>query len=373
MKIKLLTILICSVASSAVFASCSGRPVGETEQQTEPAVTTSETTAEETYEFIFDTPTPTPEPTPGPDTVAPFFMNINRDAWVALGEEFDINSFVSYIDNVDSDVDLVVDGAINTSQTGSYPLTLTITDDEGNSTSDSINVTVYEPSDPGSGDGNTGTTTANATAFADFMAAYPGDSVHYGIDVSKWQGSIDWQQVADAGCEFAFIRAGWSSGGEFHEDEYFEANMAGANAAGIPVGVYVYTTDNTEEDVIALADLMCDLVADYQVDLPIVFDWENFFSNFQKYKLSIIDINNLYDAFEAEVESRGYSSMIYGSKFIFDIIWDDDIENVWLAHYTSQTDYDGNYAFWQQSCTGSVPGIDAYVDMNLCFGNLPTG
>ena len=149
--------------------------------------------------------------------------------------------------------------------------------------------------------------------------------------------------------------------------------MEGATAAGIPIGIYVYTTDNTVEDVTALADLICDMADGYNVVLPIVFDWENFFSGFQKYHLSIADMNVLYHAFDDQVRSRGYSSMLYGSKFIFEIIWDDDILNVWLAHYTSQTDYAGFYRIWQQSCTGTIPGIDAYVDMDLYYGDLPGG
>lgn len=369
MKKKLFIGSICFVLGTALLASCSAEPAETTAPV--PETTQTQAPAETALAPIIATSTPTPEPTPEVDVTAPFFVNINRDAWVALNDEFDINNYVSYIDNMDDEVELIIDGGINTTQTGSYPLNLTIIDDEGNSTSDYVNVTVYEPVDTGSGGDNTGTSTTNATAFADFMAAYPGDNVHYGIDVSKWQGAINWQQVADAGCEFAFIRAGWSSAGEFHEDEYFRTNMEGANAAGITIGVYVYTTDNTPEDITALADHMCDLVSEYQVDLPIVFDWENFFSNFQKYKLSIRSINDLYDIFEEEIQARGYTSMIYGSKFIFDIIWDDDIENVWLAHYTTQTDYTGNYSYWQQSCTGTIPGIDAYVDMDLFYGELP--
>ena len=149
--------------------------------------------------------------------------------------------------------------------------------------------------------------------------------------------------------------------------------MEGASAAGIKIGVYVYTSDNEIEDVEALADTICDLVEGYDVDLPIVFDWENFYSNFQKYSLSIDDLNDLYRAFEDRVEERGLTSTLYASKFVLEIIWDDDITSVWLAHYTSQTDYAGSYGIWQQSCTGSIPGIDAYVDMDLFYGDLPGG
>ncbi len=341
---------------------------GQTEaEETEPAEMT-ETSSSPTPE-----PTATPEPTPDVDTTAPFFINIIRDAYLTAGDEFNIDKFISYIDDRDSEIDLVVSGSVDPSVTGSYPLSLTITDDAGNQTSDQITVHVVAPQEGGDPGDYTATSTSNATPFSDFCGTYEGDSIHYGIDVSKWQGSIDWEQVASAGCEFAFIRAGWSSQGQFHEDEFFVANVTGAKAAGIAVGVYVYTTDNTVEDVQALADTMCDLVDGYDIELPIVFDWENFFDGFQKYRLSISDVNDLYRAFRERVRERGYNSMLYASKFILDVIWEDEFVEVWLAHYTANTDYQGIYRVWQQSCTGSVPGIDAYVDMDLYYGTLPGG
>lgn len=368
MKKKILITLTVSVMAFAFFSSCSDRDIVETTVQTEPTQTEPVLAP-----ILAPTPTDTPTPTPAGDTTSPFFININRDAWLPVGSEFNINDYVSYIDDLDSEIDLQITGTVDPTTIGSYHLDLLITDDWGNTATDSINVTVYQPVDTGDSGNNTGTTTENATPFESFVAAYPGENIHYGIDVSKWQGAIDWNQVAAAGCEFAFIRAGWSSEGEFHEDEYFRTNMEGAQGAGIPIGVYVYTTDNTPDQVTALADTICGICSDYNVQLPIVFDWENFFSNFQKYNLSIADINDLYDVFEAQVESNGMTSMLYGSKFIMDVIWDDDIESVWLAHYTSQTDYTGPFAVWQQSCQGTIPGIDAYVDMDLYYGTLPGG
>lgn len=371
MNKKILFVSIVAVLALASLTSCIAG--NEDVSGTVPVETSAATPTPTPDPTPTNTPTPTPTPEPEADTSSPFFININRDAWLPVGSEFNIDDYVSYIDDLDADIDLVISGEVDTSVTGSYNLDLTITDDWGNTSADSITVTVYQPVESGDSGNNTAVTTENATPFESFVASYPGENVHYGIDVSKWQGAIDWSQVAAAGCEFAFVRAGWSSEGEFHEDEYFRSNMEGAAAAGIPVGVYVYTTDNTEEQVTLLADTVCDLCADYNVALPIVFDWENFFNSFQKYGLSISDINDLYDSFEAQVQSRGMTSMLYGSKFIMEVIWDDDIEHVWLAHFTSQTDYAGPYAVWQQSCTGTIPGIDAYVDMDLYYGDLPGG
>lgn len=374
MKKKILITYLLLIGAAAAVCSCS-RTNDSQPSETEPAaVSETSATAIETLETTEPSIETTVETEPEEDVTAPFFMNINREVYVTQNNEFDINEYISYIDDHDSDVELTVDGYVDMSTLGTYYLDLCITDDAGNSKTDSMSVTVVAPVEPGSEpDYPAGNTTDYATSFETFMNSYPGDDVHYGIDVSHWQGAIDWQQVADAGCEFVIIRAGWSSGGEFHLDDYFNANIEGASAVGLHIGVYVYTTDNTIEDVEALADTICDMTEGYNVDMPIVFDWENFFNNFQRYSLSIDDINDLYLAFEQRVESRGLTSTLYASKFVLEVIWDDSIEPVWLAHYTSQTDYAGLYNMWQQSCTGSIPGIDAYVDMDLFYGDLPGG
>ncbi len=378
MKKKIFISFISAVLSVTVLCCCvQGRGASEPGDGYDIDVTETEAVPVETEE-TFETAEPTEETTaetePVVDVAAPFFMNISRDVYVTVGNEFDVNNYISYIDDHDSDVDLEIEGSVDMATAGTYHLNLFITDDAGNSANDQITVYVSEPVEPGATQAYTGGyTTDDATSFETFMNSYQGSEVHYGIDVSHWQGNIDWNTVAASGCEFAIIRAGWSSAGEFHQDDYFVSNMEGATAAGIPVGVYVYTSDNEIEAVENLADLICDLTADYDVDLPIVFDWENFYDNFQKYGLSIDDLNALYRAFDARVEARGMTSMLYASKFVLEIIWDDYAENVWLAHYTSQTDYSGNYVMWQQSCTGSIPGIDAYVDMDLLYGELPGG
>ena len=138
MKKKILItiiILLCALIAVEIAATASSRNVGVGDEDSEftPDMLT-ETTAE-TASLPTETPTPTPIPEPEPDTTAPFFMNINRDAWVAVGNEFNINDFVSYIDNIDSDVELDISGYVDTSVTGTYHLDLTITDDEGNSCS----------------------------------------------------------------------------------------------------------------------------------------------------------------------------------------------------------------------------------------------
>jgi len=373
MNKKFFTTLIIVIGLSAGFAACAKMPVQTTaSSETEVEITEETTvitepssTTVQLAPIIVDTPTPYPYV----DNVAPFFLKITRNPSITVGDEFSIDDYISYIDNIDSEVTLTIDGSVDNSEIGSYPLSLRIEDDDGNYTTDSITVSVVAPVEPGSGGGG-GSYTYDTTAFSDFISAYPGDNVHYGIDVSVWQGDIDFEEVADSGCEFVFIRAGRSSGGEFTEDDYFRSNIAGATEAGLHVGVYVYSSDNSIEAVETLADRMIEMTEGYNVDLPIVFDWEAF-GRFQQFSMSISDLNDLYSVFENRLEAQGRNAMLYSSKYYLDVVWTEEGTNVWLAHYTGHTDYDGEFVVWQQSCTGRIPGINADVDLDLWYGDFP--
>lgn len=369
MNKKYFIIGILTLALIANICGCVKKPI-ETEievLETETSAITEATVAL-TTPVLAPTIVATPTPYPYVDTTSPFFLKITRSPSITVGDEFDIQDYISYIDNTDPEVTLTVEGSVDSSVIGSYPLSLRIEDDNGNYTDDSITVNVVAPVEPGEGDSNS--YTYETTSFEEFISRYPEDDVHYGIDVSVWQGDIDFNQVAASGCEFVFIRAGRSSNGEFTEDEYFRSNIEKATAAGLHVGVYVYSSDNSIEAVEALADRMVEMTAGYDVDLPFVFDWEAF-GRFQQFNMSIVDLNNLYSAFDNRLEALGRQSMLYSSKYYLEVVWNEEEANVWLAHYTGQTDYSGNYLVWQQSCTGRINGINADVDMDLWYGDFP--
>ena len=106
---------------------------------------------------------------------------------------------------------------------------------------------------------------------------------------------------------------------------------------------------------------------DVELELPIVFDWENF-GKFQNYEMSFRDLNKLYDVFEKEVTSRGYKSMLYGSSYYLRTLWKHlDTRPVWLAVYADWPTYQYPYEFWQVSDHGTIDGIDGYVDFNIQF------
>ena len=103
-----------------------------------------------------------------------------------------------------------------------------------------------------------------------------------------------------------------------------------------------------------------------QIDLPVAFDWESWW-NFQKYKMSIVDINNLFYEFADIMAQNGYKTILYASKYYLEIIWDPAGYDVWLAHYGKQTSYEGDYSIWQTGSIGRIDGCSEDVDTDILF------
>ena len=179
---------------------------------------------------------------------------------------------------------------------------------------------------------------------------------------------MDFDAVKAAGCDFAIIRIGYSKDGEITFDDRFDQNYERAKAAGIRTGIYLYSYDNTEKDVRSAADQIAEKLGENASDLPVVFDWEDF-GRFQTYKMSLTDLNRLYDAFADELASGGYDCMLYSSKNYLEKIWTDtDTRPVWLAQYAEKPDYKGPYRIWQASSIGRIAGISGDVDINVFNG-----
>ncbi len=293
------------------------------------------------------------------DTTPPLLLNGGYGAEVELGEVFDLDEHVGYADNHDPAPVLTYTGNVDTSVCGSYPLTATVTDASGNATSWELTIHVVEEIVPPADN-------YARLQFSDFLTAYAGENRRFGIDVSKWQGDIDFEAVKAAGCSFVIMRMGYFY--DTHEmDAWYLSNMEEARAAGLDVGVYIYTTANTEEEVIANAAWLAENLNGMALDFPVVFDWESF-SHFQQYGMSIHDLNGYFELFADEMEGYGYDAMLYGSKNYLNNFWYDHAEHpVWLAHYTSETDYEGDYILWQMSSRGRIDGITGDVDLNILY------
>ena len=294
------------------------------------------------------------------DSIPPLKIWSPGTAVVERGAEFDINEIIAYGDNADPTPLLSVDGEVNMEKNGKYPLHVKVTDSSGNVTEWDLDVEVAD-SLPYYEDNS------ERTGFSDFRSAYKGNGRSFGIDVSAWQDDIDFKAVKKAGCEFVIIRIGYTSDGDIHIDKTFYNNMQRAKAAGLKIGVYLYSTDITEELVRSSADWIIKTLAGANLDFPVAFDWEDF-GNFQNYGISFYELNKLYDAFADEISQAGYGCMLYGSKNYLEQVWDKtDVRPVWLAHYTEKTDYKGPYMLWQASCTGRISGISGDVDMDVLY------
>lgn len=191
----------------------------------------------------------------------------------------------------------------------------------------------------------------------------------YGIDVSKWQGNIDWNQVKTS-ASFAIIRAGFrgSSTGALAEDPKAGANIKGAKEAGLKVGLYFYSIAMNEAQAVEEASLAVAIANNYGgVSLPIYIDMEDS----KQTGLSTAERDAIVMAFCRTVQSAGYSAGVYANKnwmtnYLTPSSYPGNI-SIWIARYNDTLGYDGRYDIWQYTSKGSVPGISGNVDMNISY------
>ena len=200
-----------------------------------------------------------------------------------------------------------------------------------------------------------------------------GQTLYTGIDVSTYQRTIDWEKVKNDGVEFAIIRVGYRgySAGNVHYDTRAVQNMEGANAAGVPIGVYFFSQAITEEEAREEADFLINAVAGYKIDLPLILDYEyaGDIGRMEAATLSKEEETAIVNAFADRVREAGYTPMVYANKYMLNATLNKNDLNcaVWLAHYTYDTTYTGEYEFWQCASDGHVDGITGNVDLDFWY------
>lgn len=228
-------------------------------------------------------------------------------------------------------------------------------------------------------------------AFSTVSEAYGEDRTHAsqfrncyiynGIDVSTWNGNIDWNAVKASGIDFAFIKVGGrgygSSGGLYHDSKAVQ-NIRGAKAAGIKIGVYMFSQAITEAEAAQEAQYAIDFLRTngFSIDLPLVMDYEYASGTATGGRLLQANLTkeqatNVCMAFCSYAVTRGYTPMVYANKTMLT----NSIDGrkiaasypVWLAQYNTRATYTGAYSYWQYSSTGTVPGIAGNVDMNFYY------
>ena len=192
-----------------------------------------------------------------------------------------------------------------------------------------------------------------------------------GIDVSKYQGNIDWGAVAASGINFAIIRVGYrgSSSGALVQDPYFKKNISGATKAGIKVGLYFFTQAVNEAEAVEEASMAMSLASGYKVTYPIFIDTESA-SGGRANGLSKSTRTAVVKAFCQTIRNGGYKAGVYASKSWYANQLNASALNgycIWVAQYNSSCTYSGKYDMWQYSSKGSVSGIKGNVDMNISY------
>ena len=213
-----------------------------------------------------------------------------------------------------------------------------------------------------------------------------------GIDVSKWnsQGKknpIDWVKVKESGVKFVIIRAGYrgQTTAKIYADPYFEEHIEGALAAGLQVGVYFYSQAITEEEALEEASFLLSVIEGYKLTYPVCFDWEPVSgSRARDAKLSKKEASAVARKFLSTIEGYGYEAMLYSYHSAIKDYFNTELVNdykVWMARYLNMYKENGReyevgdtlpeanypYQMWQYTDTGTVPGIEGWVDMNVSF------
>ena len=191
-----------------------------------------------------------------------------------------------------------------------------------------------------------------------------------GIDISVWQGNINWEKVKSAGIEFAMLRCGFGKNSH-QKDTQFETNYKNAKAAGVPVGVYHYSYATSVADAEKEADFCLSLLKGKQFEYPIAFDIEDKIQRDLGKEL----ISKIIVAFCEKVEKAGYYVCIYANKdWLVNRIdtYCKTRYDVWIAEWTKKPTYNGQFGLWQYSSKGNVNGISGNVDMNIAYKDYPS-
>lgn len=197
------------------------------------------------------------------------------------------------------------------------------------------------------------------------LASFPG------VDVSAYQGDIDWQAVADSGIYFAFIRLGYRGygSGKLVEDSYAKQNLAGAYNAGLKVGAYFFSQALNQQEVDEEIEFMLEVLGEQYLEMPIILDWEIPAPDART--SGVMDARTLTDLqlyFCGIMKEKGYQPMVYFNwNQSENLYYLSDMEEYpfWLAYYNDRMTYPWHVEFWQYSDHGTVPGISGPVDMNV--------
>lgn len=301
------------------------------------------------------------------DNTPPVFISAATFRTIKKGDDYYPCDEIVFGDNYDRKPTCSIEGEYDLTVSNNYNVLYVIKDSSNNETKKKLTISVVDAIAPFSNS----KPSSKTLPIADVINEKKNDNTMIGIDVSRWQENIDFERVKAAGVEFVIMRMGINSDidKDISMDTYFKQNIEGARNAGLKVGVYIYSAATNPTVALEHAKWTIQALDGEVLDFPIAFDWENW-SKFRKYEISIHDLDETFEAFAHELKSNGYDTMLYSSKFYLENIWSNKNKlPVWLAHYTNETNYQGDYFLWQMSNVGRVDGIKGNVDIDILYKN----
>lgn len=295
--------------------------------------------------------------------VTPPTILVNEEYTVTKGYTKKIEDEILCADDYDDDISCNLTGSYNLDEIGSYPLTLTATDNSNNITTKNFTLNVIEENSS-----KDKTEEESYVSYEDIYKKYKTDNTLIGVDISRWQKEVDFKKLKENNVEFVILKVGGQSKikGKMKLDPNFKTNIENALKENLKVGIYFYSYAKTTKEAKKQAEFVLEAIKDYNIELPIAFDWENW-NNYNDFNLSFNSLNNIAKAFNSEIEENGYKSLLYSSEYYLNTIWfSEDYDNIWLANYGKVT-YQGEYDIWQLCSDGKVEGIDTYVDIDIMY------
>lgn len=265
-------------------------------------------------------------------------------------------------DNYDDLPTCYIEGNYDTTKVGTYPLVFKAIDSSGNATQKEFSLHVIESKK------GTSSSQPNYTYFEDIKGKYKKANTKIGLDISSWQEEVDFEKIKQAGVEFVILKIGGTkkATGEYYLDSQFLRNITEAHKYGIEVGIYFFSYAKTKEEAISDAQWVIDKLKGNPITLPVAFDWEDW-ENYNDYHLSFYHLTEIASSFLDTIKEAGYDGMLYSSKSYLEEIWLSLDFPVWLAHYTENTNYQGDYIIWQLCSNGKIDGINTNVDINVMY------
>ena len=301
------------------------------------------------------------------DKTKPVFLNSVSSINILVNNDDILCNRISFADNYDPNPTCSIEGDYDFTKTGKYDLEFVIKDSSNNEDRRKFTLNIVDEIEK-----NNNKPTPNYLYIDDIIKKYKNDNTSIGVDISKWQGNIDFNKIKKAGIEFVIMRIGYQKNpnDEFEIDPKFKEYYEQAKKANLKVSVYLYNVSLTEKDAVKSANYIIKMLNGDKLDLPIGYDFENW-SNFNDYNTSLYTLSKSYLAFESILKKHGYDSMLYSSKYYLENAWMNyDNSNVWLAHYTDKTDYQGKYMLWQMTSLCKLDGItENTVDIDILYKN----